>query len=116
MKREIIIKDLERIDQEALKRLRSDEKILGMGRETFRTTMREAVKWLKPAGTFECFHCGERTLIWGGDHTFEDYGIEGEGIVQNLHCENCGADVMYYVSMEEDDEEEGQNEEDNDKV
>ena len=27
-------------------------------------------------------------LIWGGDDMYEDYGIEGQGIVSNLSCPN----------------------------
>ena len=39
-----------------------------------------------------CWHCQE-DLIWGGDHTYEDYCIEGEGIVTNLSCSNDKCDV-----------------------
>ena len=53
---------------------------------------------------FECFHCGERAVIWGCDFSFEDYGMEGEGIVHELHCSNCGAEILYMVSAEEDEE------------
>jgi len=40
--------------------------------------------------------CGN-SLIWGGDHDYEDYGIEGDGIVSNLSCadNNCEVDVVY---------------------
>ena len=53
---------------------------------------------------FECFHCGCRAVIWDCDFTFEDYGYEGEGIVQDLHCTNCGAQIQYLISLEEDEE------------
>ena len=39
--------------------------------------------------------CGAK-LIWGGDHTFEDCGHEGEGIVSNLSCPNCDVFVLLY--------------------
>lgn len=52
---------------------------------------------------FECFHCGRKTVIWDADYSFEDYGIEGVGIVHECHCENCGAQVTYYVALEVDD-------------
>jgi hypothetical protein len=39
--------------------------------------------------------CGAE-LIWGGDHTFEDYGIDGEGIVSNLSCPSCNNYVLLY--------------------
>ena len=31
----------------------------------------------------KCWHCNEE-VIWGGDFDYEDYGLEGEGIVSNL--------------------------------
>ena len=51
-----------------------------------------------------CFHCGEDAVIWGCDFTFEDYDIlDKNGIVHELHCTNCGAEIVYYC--EEDDDE-----------
>tara|TARA_R110000744_G_scaffold186615_1_gene306018 strand:+ start:41 stop:205 length:165 start_codon:yes stop_codon:yes gene_type:complete len=40
--------------------------------------------------------CGKE-LIWGGDHDYEDCGVEGEGIVSNLSCPNneCDVEVVY---------------------
>lgn len=52
-----------------------------------------------PCGLFECFHCLHRSLVWQSDFMFEDYGYEGEGIVQNLTCMNCGAEVEYRVPL-----------------
>ena len=48
---------------------------------------------------YECFHCCCRSLIWDSDFTYEDVGLEGEGIVQFLHCTNCGAHVEYYIDL-----------------
>lgn len=59
-------------------------------------------------GTFECFHCGVRAVIWDNDFTFEDYGYEGEGLIHACHCGNCGAEITYAISLdplEKDDEE-----------
>ena len=42
-----------------------------------------------------CWHCREE-LIWGGDATYEDYGIEGDGVVSNLSCNNCNTYVEVY--------------------
>ena len=39
--------------------------------------------------------CGAK-LIWGGDHTFDDYGREGDGIVSNLSCPKCDVFVLLY--------------------
>lgn len=57
-----------------------------------------------PRGTFQCFHCGEYTVVWGNDFTFEDYGYEGDGIVHSLSCGNCGADIEYRVPLDDEDE------------
>jgi len=35
---------------------------------------------------------------------FDEYGREGYGIVHTLHCTNCGADIEYYVPLEEEDQ------------
>ena len=48
-----------------------------------------------------CWHCNSK-LIWGGDHSFEDYGIEGEGIVSNLSCNKCPVEVLVYYNIDEE--------------
>jgi hypothetical protein len=37
-----------------------------------------------------------KELIWGGDHDYEDYGQEGEGIVGNYSCSNedCSVEMI----------------------
>ena len=42
-----------------------------------------------------CWHC-QTKLIWGGDHSYEDFDMEGEGIVSNFTCPNCSAYVELY--------------------
>ena len=39
--------------------------------------------------------CG-KDLIHGGDHDYEDYGMDGVGIVSNLSCPNdhCEVDTV----------------------
>ena len=49
----------------------------------------------------KCWHCNTE-LIWGGDHDFEDYNMEGEGIVSNLSCPGCDAFVEVYLPLEDD--------------
>ena len=51
----------------------------------------------------KCWHCNSE-VIWGGDHDYEDYGMEGEGIVSNLSCSGCNAFYLCYIG--EDDEQE----------
>lgn len=50
---------------------------------------------------YECFHCGNKTVILDSDFDFEDMGLEGEGIVHICHCETCGATITYEVPNEE---------------
>ena len=50
-----------------------------------------------------CWFCGG-DLIWGGDHSFEDYGMVGEGIVANLSCQGCKATAEFYLPIEEENE------------
>lgn len=66
---------------------------------------REVLIQDKPSGVFECFHCGERSVIWQSDFMFEDYGYDGNGIVQNCYCTNCGADIEYRIPFGEEEEE-----------
>tara|TARA_Y100001937_G_C6919122_1_gene240966 strand:+ start:232 stop:411 length:180 start_codon:yes stop_codon:yes gene_type:complete len=48
----------------------------------------------------KCWHC-KTELIWGGDFTYEDYGIDNEGIVTNLSCPNklCNAYIEVYLPL-----------------
>lgn len=46
-----------------------------------------------------CWQCGHE-LIWGGDHDFEDCGLDGEGIVSNLSCPECPTFVLSHTSVE----------------
>lgn len=55
---------------------------------------------------YECFHCGSRAVIWDSDFDFEDYGLWGGGIVHHLHCTNCGAEIDYFIRIDDEEEEE----------
>ena len=48
-----------------------------------------------------CWFCGTE-MIWGGDFDFEDYGLEGDGIVANLSCPGCGATAEFMTEQEDD--------------
>ena len=54
---------------------------------------------------YQCFHCGQNSVYWQADFTFEDYGMEGDGIIHVCHCVNCGADIEYYVPLKEESDE-----------
>ena len=53
---------------------------------------------------YECFHCGYVAVIWDSDFMFEDVGREGNGIVHFCHCTKCGAEIEYYIPIEEEAE------------
>lgn len=45
----------------------------------------------------KCPSC-DGDLIWGGDHSYEDYGLEGEGIVTNYSCHSEGCDLETVIT------------------
>ena len=52
-----------------------------------------------------CWHCNTE-LIWGGDHSYEDYGIDDrQGIVSNLSCPKCPTFVEVYYDIRENKDE-----------
>ena len=53
---------------------------------------------------FECFHCLQRAVVWDSDFNFEDFGYEGDGIVQICHCTNCGAEIEYRIRSADSDQ------------
>ena len=53
---------------------------------------------------YQCFHCLSDSVVWQSDFNFEDFGYEGEGIVQILVCSNCGAEIEYKIPLEEEQE------------
>ena len=55
---------------------------------------------------YQCFHCLHNTVSWDCDYNFEDFGYEGEGIVQICHCNNCGAEIEYRIPIREEEIEE----------
>ena len=59
---------------------------------------------------YECFHCGSRSVIWDADFDFSDYGEDGEGIIHECHCCNCGARITYFVGTWYGEEEDGDTE------
>lgn len=46
---------------------------------------------------YECFHCGCKAVIWDNDFSFEDYGLDGEGLIHVCHCTQCGAEIEYRI-------------------
>ena len=52
---------------------------------------------------YQCFHCLHNAVYWQADFSFEDYGMEGEGIVHVCKCAHCGADIEYYIRLDEEE-------------
>lgn len=50
---------------------------------------------------YQCFHCLNDSVVWDSDFDFEDYGLEGSGVVHHCHCTKCGAEIDYYVETDE---------------
>lgn len=38
----------------------------------------------------------ERTVTLDDEVSFEDYGLLGEGLVKQMHCNKCGAEIIVY--------------------
>ena len=57
---------------------------------------------------YECFHCGEKSVIWDSDFSYEDYGYEGDGIIHVCHCTNCGAMIEYMIPNNNNNEDESE--------
>ena len=54
---------------------------------------------------FQCFRCGEDKAVWQSDYTFEDMGMEGEGVSSLLHCFSCGSEIIINTPIGESEEE-----------
>ena len=50
-----------------------------------------------------CYFCGSK-LIWNCDYSFEDFMLDGEGIVTVLTCSNdcCQATFEGYLPFDEE--------------
>lgn len=51
----------------------------------------------KPKPYATCNQCGS-DMIWQNDFSFEDYGIEGDGLVAVAICSKCGTEAEYRTS------------------
>ena len=41
-------------------------------------------------------------MIWGNDFSFEDYGMEGGGIVSEYSCSNCEVTLTIYQPLKDE--------------
>jgi len=53
---------------------------------------------------YECFHCGSKSVIWDGDFSFEDYNMDGDGLIHECHCTKCGAMITYMIPFDNEED------------
>lgn len=53
-----------------------------------------------------CWYCRSE-IIWDSDFNYDEVHGEGDGIVTFLHCPVCGAEIMYSLREDEEDDEDG---------
>lgn len=58
---------------------------------------------------YQCFHCMKNSVVWCADYGFDDCGYEGEGIVHFCRCANCGAEIEYRISTQQEEVQEDEN-------
>ena len=44
----------------------------------------------------KCWHCNS-DVVWQSDYSFEDYDMDGDGIVTVLTCSKC--DAYYEITL-----------------
>jgi hypothetical protein len=44
------------------------------------------------------------SVIWNGDFDFSDYGLDGDGVIHECTCTNCGARITYEVPNKAEEE------------
>ena len=65
---------------EALRIAKTHDTTMGFWR-CVKETLEDALEREKDTGTYVCALCNKKTLIWGSDFTFEEAGLEGDGVV-----------------------------------
>ena len=52
----------------------------------------------------KCWFCnGEKPLIWNCDYSYEDFGLDADGIVTVLTCANCNATFEGYLDLDSEE-------------
>ena len=59
----------------------------------------------KSTELMRCWHCGT-PMIWGADFDYDDYCMEGVGIVSTFSCPTCPTTAEVYYTIKEAYEEE----------
>lgn len=58
----------------------------------------DIVKSVQVINQHRCWHCGG-AMIWQSDFSFEDYGMDEDGIVSVLCCISCDTMAEYKTSI-----------------
>ena len=53
----------------------------------------------KGGGAYRCYYCGEDTVGFEEDCTYDEVSLDGDGIVMMFHCSKCGALIEYRIPM-----------------
>ena len=48
-----------------------------------------------------CYNCNSK-MSWNSDYSFEDVGIEGEGIVSYFTCSECDSSCEFFTNIKGD--------------
>ena len=51
-----------------------------------------------------CYNCGGDKVHWMADFSYEECGMEGDGIVHTYYCPDCGSRIEVHEPIKEDDE------------
>lgn len=88
----VLVLDMEETE-EALQRLYNQLDNIVERRDSNKTKLNNSVKCT-------CWFCGGE-MRRNGDFSYEDYGMEGDGVIANLTCSNCGATAEFSLGDEE---------------
>lgn len=53
---------------------------------------------------YQCFHCLQNAVVWDADFDSFDYGYFDPGIIHACHCTNFGAEITYFIPINEESE------------
>lgn len=51
----------------------------------------------------QCYYCGAFAVGIVADFTFEDFDLQGDGLIYVCRCGNCGSVIEYRIREDEDE-------------